>query len=245
MSNTILRANATPIYNFFSYINSKQSQGELGEHLKILDCGAGGPVPPLALFSEYGFDSYGMDISEEQLKLSRQYCADKGLNIDFRKADMRQIPFDDERFDCVYEHYAMCHLSKKETQTAVNEMHRVTRKGGLCFLGVISMDSWPKSLYGVEEDPGEFWADEGEDRGRHSMFTNEEADQLVNAWEILSKEKRVKYLQSSAEKITLDEWMEMYVGDGQGYPKESWRSLYDQRVNKFNYSHIYYILRKQ
>ena len=245
MTDTILRTNATPVYGFLNFINARQLLGEIGLKLKILDCGAGGQVPPLALFYEHGFEAWGIDISEKQLELAKQYCIEKRMGIDFRKGDMRKIPFDDESFDCVYENYSMCHLGKKDTAIAIGEMNRVTRKNGLCFLGFISMDSWPKSLYGVEEDPGEFWADEGEDRGRHSMFTNEEADQLVNAWEILSKEKRVKYLQSSAEKITLDEWMEMYVGDGQGYPKESWRSLYDQRVNKFNYSHIYYILRKQ
>jgi ubiquinone/menaquinone biosynthesis C-methylase UbiE len=244
MTNTILRTNAAPVYSFFSYLKSKQSQGELGDQIKILDCGAGGPVPPLALFSENGFDAYGIDTSEEQLEHSRQYCTEIGLHIDFRKADMRQIPFDDESFDCVYEHYAMCHLSKKDTAIAINEMHRVTRKEGLCFLGAISMDSWPKSLYGVEEEPGEFLVSEGEDRRRHTMFTDEEADQLVNTWEILSKEKRVIYLRGAAEKITLDEWMEMHTGDGEGYTEAKWRDSYDDRINKFNYSQIYYILRK-
>ena len=178
MTNTILKTNAIPIYAFLSFIEAQQLHGELGDRLKILDCGAGGAVPPLALFSEHGFDAYGIDISDQQLKLARQYCGKKGLQIDFRKGDMLQIPFADESFDCVYEHYSMCHLSKGDTEKAIREMNRVTRRKGLCFLGVISMDSWPKSLYGEERDPGEYWAGEGAEGDRHSMFTDQEADRL-------------------------------------------------------------------
>ena len=237
MTNTILQTNAIPIYAFLSFIATKQSQGELGDQIKILDCGAGGSVPPLALFSEHGFDAYGIDTSDQQLELARQYCVKKGYQIDFRKADMRKIPFSDESFDCVYEHYSMCHLSKQETATAIREMRRVIKRNGLCFLGVISMDSWPKSLYGKEKEPGEYWA--GEDR--HCMFTDQEADKLVNDWEVISKEKRVIYLRDAAEKIPEDTWMEMY---DIGCTEDDWRNLYDQRENMVNYTHIYYILRK-
>lgn len=241
MTNTILQTNAIPIYAFLSFIAAKQSQGELGDQIKILDCGAGGAVPPLALFSENGFEAYGIDTSDQQLERARQYCDKKGLQIDFRKADMRQIPFSDESFDCVYEHYAMCHLSKQETATAIGEMHRVTKNKGLCFLGVISMDSWPKSLYGEEREAGEYWA--GEDR--HCMFTDREADELVNDWEVLSKEKRVIYLRAAAEQISEESWMEIYASVDTGCTEDNWCNQYHQRVNMVNYTHIYYILMKR
>ena len=95
----------------------------MGDQIKILDCGAGGPVPPLALFAEHEFDTWGIDTSDEQLERARQYCNEKGMQIKFCKGDMRQIPFGDESYDCVYEHYAMCHLSKKETTKAICEMY--------------------------------------------------------------------------------------------------------------------------
>ena len=240
MTKTILQTNAIPIYAFLSFIAAKQSQGELGDEVKTLDCGAGGPVPPLALFSEHGFDAYGIDTSDKQLERARQYCEKKGIQIDFSKADMRHIPFSDESFDCVYEHYSMCHLSKSETAIAISEMRRVTKSKGLCFLGVISMDSWPKSHYGKEKEPGEYWA--GEDW--HCMFTDKEADELVNGWEILSKEKRVIYLRAAAQQISEDAWMEMYSSADSGCSEDNWRNQYDQRANMVIYTHVYYILRK-
>ncbi|MGD8455468.1 MAG: class I SAM-dependent methyltransferase [Anaerolineales bacterium] len=244
MTDTILRTNAIPIYGFISFINARQLNGEIGLTLKILDCGAGGQVPPLALFYEHGFEAWGIDISEKQLELAKQYCIEKRMGIDLRKGDMRKIPFDGESFDCVYEHYSMCHLSKKDTALAIGEMRRVTRMNGLCFLGFISMDSWPKSLYGAEREPGEFWREEGEDAGLHCMFTDEEADQFVSDWEVLSKEKRMRYLRDEAERTSMDRWMEIYGEMIDNYSEESWREQYDQRMNMFNYSHMHYILKK-
>jgi len=238
MANTILWTNATPIYAFLSFIMTKQSQGKPAQPLKILDCGAGGSVPPLAVFSEHGFAAYGIDTSVLQLERARAYCDQHGIEIDLRAADMREIPFDTESFDCVYEHYAMCHLSKRETATAIGEMNRVAKRGGLCFLGVISMDSWPESLYGVEREAGEYWA--GDER--HSMFTDKEADVLVSEWEVLSKEKRVIYQQATAVEISEAAWQELYEGGG---TEAEWDRQYEQRMNLVNYTHIYYILRKR
>jgi len=82
MRNPILRPNAIPLYAFFSHINAGQLRGEPGENLKVLDCGAGGQLPPLAFFAEHGMDAYGIDISSEQLEKARQYCAGAGIDVD-------------------------------------------------------------------------------------------------------------------------------------------------------------------
>ena len=162
MADTILRTNAIPVYGFLSTINAKVPLEKGQPRGKILDCGAGGPVPPLALFAQQGFEAWGIDISEEHLEEANRFSEESGLDIHLQSGDMREIPFEDETFDYVYEHYAMCHLSKKDTARAIDEMHRVLRKHeGLCFLGVISMDCQPKAGFGEEQAPGEFWGQEG------------------------------------------------------------------------------------
>ena len=83
------------------------------------------------------------------------------------------------------------------------------------------------------------------ERRRHSMFHDDEADQLVTDWEILSKEKRVMYLRNAAEEMSYNLWIEMYPEEGDGYTEAEWRAEYDRRSNKYNYSHVYYLLRKQ
>jgi SAM-dependent methyltransferase len=241
MSDIILRPNAIPVYGFLSAIAADGLPGEGEPRLKVLDCGAGGRVPPVALFAQQGFEAFGVDIGAEQLALADQFCKEYGIAVDLRHGDMRALPFEDERFDYVFEQYAMCHLSKEDTAKAVNEMYRVLKPGGMALLGVISINCWPKSLFGEEKLPGEFWVEEHGELTRHSMFTDAEADALVAGWEIYSREKQVSYLRDAALEISLEDWMALR--DGQG--EEDWRARYDDRANDFVYVHLYYTLEKK
>lgn len=244
MQEVILRPNAIPVYGFLSAIHARRDLGDVSPPGVILDCGAGGPVPPLALFHRHGFEAWGIDSSERQLELARRFCREKNIDLHLRHGDMRQIPFEDESFDLVYEHYAMCHLSKRDTARAVSEMHRVLRPAGLCFLGVISTDTWPKSFLGQEREPGEYWGDEGGELTLHSLFTDEEADELVSAWEIVSKEKWARYLRGLADETTLEDWMDLHTEAGCVCSLEAWRARYAGRANAFRYAHLYCTLRK-
>ena len=242
--NTILRANATPVYAFLSLINANQN-GDVNRGKKILDCGAGGTTPPLTLFHQHGFDIWGIDCSDEQIKKATDFLNEQGIQAHLRKGDMRQIPFEDETFDYVYEHYSMCHLSKEDTGQAVQEMHRVLKTGGMCFLGVISMDTWPRSGFGEEREPGQFWERKNQDEDvLHSMFTDEEADQLVSDWEIISKEKRVLYMRESAQETSMDTWMELHREAENKVTEADWEAMFPHRAQLFQYTHVYYFLRK-
>ena len=240
----ILRKNAAPVYAFLSLINT-MGISETLKGKKILDCGAGGILPPLILFQQHGFDCWGIDMSDEQIMKAKEFCDKHGGKLNLRKGDMRHIPFGDECFDFVYEHYSMCHLSKRDTFLAVHEMRRVLKNGGLCFLGVISTDTWPKASFGVEKEAGQFWGDENDgEYTLHSMFTNEEANLLVSDWEVITKEKRVLFKQEDAQNTTFETWMELYPESQSTLSQEAWGKQYSQRVNLFQYVHLYYVLRK-
>lgn len=240
MSDIILRPNAIPVYGFLSRIAAGGLPAEGEPRLKVLDCGAGGPVPPVALFAQHGFEACGIDIGSEQLESAKQFCAALGIEVDLRQGDMRALPFEDESFDYVFEHYAMCHLSKEDTVKAVSEMQRVLKPGGMAFFGVISTDCWPKSFFGEEKIPGEFWMEEHGELTRHSMFTDAEADALTAGWEVLSRAKQVSFLRDAALETSLEDWMALR--DGQD--EKDWRARYDERANDFVYVHLYFKLEK-
>jgi SAM-dependent methyltransferase len=244
MEPVILRGNATPIYVFLSFINESRQEGvPLGG--RLLDCGAGGPVPPLALFHQHGFEGWGIDVSEEQLERARKFCDRQGITLELHRGDMRRMSFEDGFFDYVYEHYSMCHLSWQDTARATAEMWRVLKPGGLCFLGVISRDTWPTAWLGEERERGEFWGREaGDEEVLHSVFTDEEAGSLVSAWKVVHQEKRITFLVRGAEGVTLEDWMALRSeGPGQ-HSEDSWRELYTRRASMFRYAHLYYILQK-
>ena len=250
MKHVVLRPNAIPVYGFLSFVVARRAregaapEGNALTQPKVLDCGAGGPVPPVSLFQQHGFEAWGIDTSEAQLEKARQFCEEQGIELHLRSGDMRRIPFEDETFDYVYEHYSMCHLSKQDTARAVGEMHRVVKRGGYGLLGVISLDCWPKSFFGEEREPGEYWMEEGgQGLTRHSMFSEKEADGLVSAWEIVSKEKHFTYLRETAGETSPEEWMALQQ-EGDGYSPEAWRAKYEDRRNAFQYAHLFYTLRK-
>lgn len=240
MTSTVLRPNAAPVYTFLSFILARQSELSLGK--KILDCGAGGPLPPLILFHQQGFEAWGIDVSDEQLLRAQAFCKEHGADLHLQKGDMRQIPFEDETFDFVYEQYSMCHLTKRDTGVAIGEMRRVQKKGGLCFLGVISTDTWPP--LGREIEPGEFWTEEDGQEVIHSAFTDEEADQLVSGWDVLLKERRTSWYREHTAQITQAEWLALYDQTLPGQSRDEWLALYDTRSTRTRYTHLYYFLRK-
>jgi len=239
---TILRTNATAVYRFLSVLHASLDKGASFAGKKILDCGAGGPVPPLAIFAEQGLDAYGIDISESQIAKAQEFSRQTGLTIHLQQGDMRRIPFEDNTFDYVYEHYSMCHLSKADTAVAISEMRRVLKPEGIAFLGVVSQDCWPLSSYGEERAPGERWMIEGGEETCHALFTDEESDQLLAAWDIAHKEKAVSFV--GGESLAEEEWEALYPEAPATCSREEWTAQYTKRTNLCKYVHAYYYVEK-
>jgi SAM-dependent methyltransferase len=170
------------LYNYLWYIRSNPTGN------RILDCGAGGYDPKLAFFLENGFEVYGIDISDEQIKDSEEYSKKNNINLNIIKGDMRKIPFDSGFFDYVYSYNSIFHLTKKDTPVAIDEMHRVLKKGGLCYLNLLSVDDkWYKE--GEEINPGEVITREGDEEYFHSYHEDNGPDSYFDEFEIIYKEK--------------------------------------------------------
>ena len=172
-----------PLYTFLSYCNASPMEKE------VLDCGAGGAEPPLALFFEYGYRTHGIDISEKQLKKAQQFCKDHGMELDISRGDMREIPFADESMSFIYSYAAICHMTKSDIAIAMQEITRVLKKGGLCFVSFCSAD---EGCPGEEEPrgPGEYPYEEDGEKGVHSLIGDDELEGYFRSFTYLRKEKR-------------------------------------------------------
>jgi len=243
MMNTVLRPNAVPLYNFLSFIEYYQGSDNSNADKKILDCGAGGPVPPLVLFHNQGFNCTGIDISPRAIGAARAFCDDNDLSIHFKPADMRDLPFSDESFDFVYEQYSLCHLSKTDTEKAVGEMLRVLKPGGLAFLGFISPDSWP--MLGKEQSSGEWVLVEGGREVIHTVYSDDELAVLLSDWKILQKEQHTTWSTGRMDAMGKNEWRHMGKSADNSLSQGEWDGLYDQRDELCKYSHTYYIIQKR
>lgn len=161
---------------------------------KILDCGAGGPRPPLALFCQYGYETHGIDISGSAISSALKFSEENGLKINIIEGDMRKIPFDDESFSFVFSQNSICHLTKKDTKKAIDEITRVLRPGGYCFIDFMSTESsycGAESL-GKEVGQDEYqYVDEDGDEILHCFHSDGEPDHYLSGLKIVHKIKTI------------------------------------------------------
>jgi ubiquinone/menaquinone biosynthesis C-methylase UbiE len=176
---------ATPLYQFLRYCNSSPLEK------LVLDCGAGGDDPPLQLFYEYGYETYGIEISGEALKQSETFCKKNDMKLNILKGDMRKIPFKNDVFSFVYSYNTLPLMSKKYVGIAMSEIERVLKPSGLCFVNFVSID---------DEAPAD------------SYFEDNEPEKYFRNFKIIQKEKRIiligkkekqAYIDYIAEKINV------------------------------------------
>ena len=64
----IVHRRDTPVFDFLNECNKSTLEK------KILDCGAGGGHPPLAIFYRNGYKTYGIEILDSQIERANKYA---------------------------------------------------------------------------------------------------------------------------------------------------------------------------
>ena len=102
----------------------------LDEAQEVLEVGCGIGVGPAYIVQQFDCRVVAVDISEKMLSWTRQRARREGVadHITFRQADIRELPFDDDRFDAVIAESVLAFVEDKEA--AIHELIRVTRPGG-------------------------------------------------------------------------------------------------------------------
>jgi ubiquinone/menaquinone biosynthesis C-methylase UbiE len=81
----------------------------------------------------------GLDISRTLVGIATQNARDAGAAVDFRLGNASAMPFDDESFDFIYCSAAFKNFS--EPVKALDEMHRVLRRGGEAVVSDLCKDA--------------------------------------------------------------------------------------------------------
>jgi ubiquinone/menaquinone biosynthesis C-methylase UbiE len=101
---------------------------------RVLDVGSG-PGRDGLILQEKGLDVTCLDASEKMVELSKS----RGLNSIV--GDFCALSFQDASFDGVWAYTALLHVPKPEIGTALSEISRVLKKGGVFGLGLIEGDT--------------------------------------------------------------------------------------------------------
>jgi len=155
---------------------------------KILDCGAGGSTPPLAIFYKENYETYGIDISENQINKANDFAQKNGMKFNIIKGDIRNLPYEDQSFSFVFSHHTIFHMSKDDIRKTLQEMERVLVPEGLLFVNVRSVDSRDCGG-GKEIAPGEFLRKNGSREAVYSFHKDNELDSLLDNFDIIFKRK--------------------------------------------------------
>ncbi len=176
------------LYRFLKLI------GQVELEKKVLDCGAGGPRPPLALFHDYGYETHGIDISESAITASEKFIRERGMKLKIIKGDMLELPYDDESFSFAFSQNSICHLTKKDTMIAIREMVRVLKPGGYMFVDFMSTESsyYGSASLGKEVGTGEYqYIDDDGDTVLHCFHNDSEPDKYFTGMKVVHKVKTI------------------------------------------------------
>lgn len=173
-----------PLYRFIMYCN------ETTMNKIVLDCGAGGDCPPLSLFSEYGYETHGIEFNSKQLEEANRYARKKSQNLNIEQGDMRKLNFENESFSFVYSYNSVFHMTKADVLKSINEMKRVLKPEGLLFVNFLTIKD---HRYGTGAAIGENQYEQMDDDIPviHSYFEEDEPEKYFENMKILYKESRV------------------------------------------------------
>lgn len=102
------------------------------EGRRVLDVGCGDGAYAVAV-AERGAHVVGVDASARMLQAARDRATLKGLTLDLREGDVRQLPFADASFDVVLAITVLCFV--EDANRALSEMARVLTPGGRLVIG--------------------------------------------------------------------------------------------------------------
>lgn len=100
--------------------------------IKILEVGCGS-CANLWMIAKEGFDSYGVDLSGESIKLGRQMLNNWQVDAELKQGSFLELPYEDDSFDVVVDVLSMACTNHEKYLQGINEVYRVLKKGGLFF----------------------------------------------------------------------------------------------------------------
>jgi ubiquinone/menaquinone biosynthesis C-methylase UbiE len=108
----------------------------IGPGIRVLDVAAGSGNAAVHA-ARAGAEVSASDFAPGQVELGRKRTLEEGLPVAWVQADVEELPFDDESFDCVVSVFGAQFAPRPERVAA--ELFRVVRPGG-----TVGMANWPE-----------------------------------------------------------------------------------------------------
>jgi ubiquinone/menaquinone biosynthesis C-methylase UbiE len=111
---------------FHEELNFLKTQLPPGSHLLDHGCGPGRDAEFL---TRAGYQVTGLDLCQEMV----DFASKRAPLANFKLGDIRNLEFANSTFDGIWSIASLLHLSKQELPSALEEMNRVLKPGGMLF----------------------------------------------------------------------------------------------------------------
>lgn len=166
----------------------------------ILDIGAGKGRHSF-FFARNGFKVNAIDLSENGIEYIKAGAQEENLDIEAAVADMTELPFDDESFDCVICFHTIYHTDYAGVQKALREIHRVLKESGEAYISFNTKDN-PNFDAALSSDGYTIIRTEGHESGMPHCYVNErELLGLLKEFRIVSMNKTINYIRNEKKSL--------------------------------------------
>ena len=142
----------------FEATNELLSLCHIGDAREVLNVGCGIGVGSAYIARKYGCHVVGVDISEKMIEWSRRRAREERVEakVEFRTADVLDLPFEADRFDVVFAESVLIFV--EDQARAIRECVRVTKPGGYVGLneGLWTKQPSPEMVARVKDALGPF-----------------------------------------------------------------------------------------
>jgi ubiquinone/menaquinone biosynthesis C-methylase UbiE len=134
---------------------ARQVAAELAPGSGVLELAPGPGYFAIELAKLGSYRITGLDISQTFVEIARKNATEARVEVDFRQGNAAATPFDNETFD-----FILCRAAFKnfaEPLKAVQEMHRLLRRGGKALIIDLRRDAPQKSINQAVDSMGLNW----------------------------------------------------------------------------------------
>ncbi len=188
----------------------KRKEGVDVSTLSVLDLGAGTGKNAIYL-AERGAKVFGIELSKEAVKISKERAKTAEVSADFREGSFgERFDFTDESFDLVLDVTSSNSLDEKEREVYLKESARVLKPGGYMFVRALCKDADKNALNLLKLSPGKehdtyFMKDIGL---YERVFSRIDFEKLYSKdFEILKMEKDSSYTTVGDRKYKRNFWL--------------------------------------
>lgn len=197
-------------YDLQDYMHdSFQFQDFYGQQVLEVGCGSGIDAVE---FARNGALVMATDITDNAIELTRKHAIEAKVGLSLKKCSADGLRFKDEVFDLVYSYGVLHHIP--EVKTAMHEIHRVLKPGGVVMAMLYNRDSLLFAysimyLHGIKEGKGGYdiatltrmYSERIEDCPYTRTYTKDSARELFEKWfEDVTVEVRYNVIDTSQQR---------------------------------------------